>query len=73
MIPGGQGDAPRADQGPQDDGTDLDAIVYHPTINEKALMAYDIAIDETAYSSVERDFQDINADLRGDEALEQYR
>ena len=36
-------------------------------------MAYDIAIDETAYASVEHDFQDINADLRGDEALEQFR
>lgn len=37
------------------------------------LLAYDIAIDETAYASVEHDFQDINADLRGDEALEQFR
>lgn len=38
------------------DATDVDILKRRPIINEKMLLAYDIAIDETAYASVEHDF-----------------
>ena len=42
-------------------------------INEKALLAYDLSIDETAYGTVERDFQEIIGELAGDNQLEPFK
>ena len=42
-------------------------------MNEKALLAYDLSIDETAYTAVERDFKEVYGELIGDTNLEPFK
>lgn len=42
-------------------------------IDEKALAAYDLAIDDAAFAAIERDFHEVLAELVGDSSLDLFR
>ena len=44
-----------------------------PSLDEKALLAYDLAIDEASYAVIERDFHEIISELIGDSSLDDFR
>lgn len=44
-----------------------------PMINEKALLAYDLQVDDQAYGVIERDANEIMQEVQGDASLDAFR
>lgn len=42
-------------------------------INEKALLAYDLQVDDQAYGVIERDANEIMQEVQGDPSLDAFR